>query len=133
MKFIFLLLTIGTILFGAQYSVIVSKKIDISSLSSQQLRDLFLQKRRTIGNIKIIPINLVGQESARTTFETVVLEMNRDHLNNYWIKQHYQGVSPPLTQPSFESIKAFVENVDGAIGYIPSSMVDAKVKILYEF
>ena len=133
MKFIFLLLTLGTILFGAQYSIIVSKKIDISSLSSQQLRDIFLQKRRTIGNLKIIPINLVGQESARTTFETVVLEMDRDRLNNYWIKQHFQGISPPLTQPSFESIKAFVENVEGALGYIPSSMVDAKVRILYEF
>lgn len=133
MKFIILLLIIGSVLLGAQYSVVISKKIDISSLSSQQIRDLFLQKRRTVGNLKIIPINLVGQDSARTTFETVVLGMDRDHLNNYWIKQHYQGISPPLTQPSFESIKAFVENVEGALGYIPSSMVDAKVKTLYEF
>ncbi|WP_295023485.1 hypothetical protein [Sulfurimonas sp.] len=133
MRSIFLLIIMGAILLGAQYSVIISKKIDISSLSSQQLRDLFLQKRRTIGNLKIIPINLVGQDSARTAFEMTVLGMDRDHLNNYWIKQHYQGISPPLTQPSFESIKAFVENVEGALGYIPSSMVDAKVKILYEF
>lgn len=133
MKFLLALLSFGTILFGSGYSVIISKKTAISSLSTQQIKELFLNKRRMIDDIKITPINLVGQDDARVTFETVVLGMDRNHLNNYWIKQHYQGISPPLTQPSFESIKAFVENVDGALGYIPSSMVNAKVRVLYEF
>lgn len=133
MKFLLIFLIFGTILLGSEYSVVISKKTTISSLSVQQIKELFLNKRRMIDDIKITPINLVGQDDSRVTFETVVLGMDRNHLNSYWIKQHYQGVSPPLTQPSFESIKAFIENVEGALGYIPSSMVNAKVRVLYEF
>ncbi|AFV98592.1 MULTISPECIES: hypothetical protein [unclassified Sulfuricurvum] len=120
-------------LFGAEYSIIISKKITLSEITSQQIRDLFLMKRHAIGNQKIIPLNLLGQDPSRITFENEILKMDRDRLNTYWVKQHFQGLTPPITQPSHESIKAFVQNVEGAIGYIPSSMVDSSVKVIYEF
>lgn len=133
MKLLALLLLSGAVVFGAQYSVVISKKVNIGSLSAQQVKDIYLQKRHAIGSQKIIPVNLIGQEEIRTTFETSVLEMDRNRLNVYWVKQHFQGVTPPLTQPSIESIKAFIDNVEGALGYIPSSMVDGRLKVVYEF
>lgn len=90
-------------------------------------------KRHFIGDQKVIPVNLVGQDNSRITFENQILKMDRESLNTYWVKQHYQGVSPPITQPSSESVKLFVQNVEGAIGYIPTSMVDSAVKVIYEF
>ncbi|MDD2265822.1 hypothetical protein [Sulfuricurvum sp.] len=133
MKQVVFFLALGSILFGAQYSIIISKKVPITSLTTGQVRDIFLQKRHSLGDQKIIPLNLVGQEPSRIAFENTVLGMDRDRLNAYWVKQHFQGNSPPITQPSFESIKAFVQNVEGAIGYVPSSMVDNSVKAIYEF
>lgn len=133
MKPMFLLLIFISTIFAAQYSLIVSKKTNISTLNAQQIRDIFLQKRHFVGDQKIIPLNLVGQEPSRIAFETDILGMGRDHLNSYWVKQHFQGITPPITQPSHESIKAFVQNVEGAIGYIPSSMADNSVKVIYEF
>ena len=133
MKAIFFLMGLSIVLFGSQFSVIVSKKAPFSTLSTQQVRDIYLLKRHFVGDIKIIPINLVGQDVSRSEFESVVLGMDRNRLNDYWVKQHFQGVTPPLTQASFESIKAFVQNVEGAMGYLPSSMVDANVKVIYEF
>ncbi|HLD24189.1 MAG TPA: hypothetical protein VJA83_09640 [Sulfuricurvum sp.] len=133
MKPIALLLIFVSTIFATQYSVIISKKTDIDSLTAQQIRDIFLQKRHSLGNQKIIPLNLVGQEPSRIAFESDVLGMGRDRLNTYWVKQHFQGITPPITQPSHESIKAFVQNVEGSIGYIPSSMVDTSVKVIYEF
>ena len=133
MKPIALLLIFVSTIFATQYSVIISKKTDIDSLTAQQIRDIFLQKRHSLGNQKIIPLNLVGQEPSRIAFESDVLGMGRDRLNAYWVKQHFQGITPPITQPSHESIKAFVQNVEGSIGYIPSSMVDTSVKVIYEF
>jgi ABC-type phosphate transport system substrate-binding protein len=133
MKPIVLLLIFVSTIFGAQYSVIISKKAEVTTLTAQQIRDIFLQKRHSLGNQKVIPLNLVGQEPSRIAFETDVLGMGRDRLNTYWVKQHFQGVTPPITQPSHESIKAFVQNVEGAIGYIPSSMADGSVKVIYEF
>ncbi len=120
-------------LLGSQYVLIVSKKSGIGSLSTQQVKEIFLQKRHSIGSERVIPLNLVGQHESRILFESNVLGMDRDRLNNYWVKQHYEGVSPPLTQGSFESIKAFVQSVDGSIGCVPMSMVDSSVKAVYEF
>lgn len=114
-------------------TVIVSKKTALPALTLSQVRDIFLQKRRSIGDQKMIPVNVLGQNEARGVFEAKVLGMDRNRLNAYWVKQHFQGITPPLTQPSFESVKSFVENVEGAIGYIPSSMVDERVKGLHEF
>lgn len=133
MKPILLLFIFASTVFGAQYSLIISKKSTVTALSTQQIRDIFLQKRHSLGDQKIIPLNLVGQEPSRIAFESDVLGMGRDRLNTYWVKQHFQGITPPITQPSHESIKAFVQNVEGAIGYIPSSMVDNSVKVIYEF
>ena len=133
MKIIILFFGLLIIVSGANYSVIVSKKLSYLTVSSHEIRDVFLQKRHTIGDQKLIPINLVGQDDARSTFESVILGMDRNRLNSYWIKQHFAGVNPPVTQPSYESIKSFVQNVDGAIGYIPSKMMDNSVKAVYEF
>lgn len=133
MKALTLIFILISTLFGAQYSIIVSKKVPLSSISVEQIRDIYLQKRHSIGEQKIIPLNLVGQEPSRIAFENTVIGMGRDRLNAYWVKQHFQGNTPPVTQPSHESIKAFVQNVEGAIGYIPSSMVDNSVKVIYEF
>jgi len=133
MKSLFVIIGFASFLFGSEYSVVVSKKTGVSEISQQQLRDLFLQKRRFVGDQPIVPVNILGHDDVRSTFESKLLQMDRNQLNSYWVKQHFKGISPPLTQPSFESVKSFIENVDGAIGYLPSAMVDSKMRVLYEF
>ena len=133
MKKLLIISLLCGVLSAAEYSIIVSKKISVAEISSQQIRDIYLMKRHTIGNQKVIPLNLLGQDASRIAFENEILKMDRDRLNTYWVKQHFQGITPPITQPSHESIKAFVQNVEGAIGYIPSSHVDSSVKVIYEF
>lgn len=133
MKAIILSFIFASAVFGAQYSIIISKKVPLSGITVEQIRDIYLQKRHSVGDQKIIPLNLVGQDPSRIAFENTVIGMGRDRLNAYWVKQHFQGNSPPITQPSHESIKTFVQNVEGSIGYIPSSMADNSVKVIYEF
>lgn len=133
MKTVMVIGLLISVLSGAEYSVVVSKKSPLGVLTQSQVRDLFLQKRHSIGDLKMVPLNVLGHDDVRSAFESRVLEMDRNRLNSYWIKQHFQGITPPLTQSSFESIKAFVENVEGSIGYIPSQMVDTRVKVVYEF
>lgn len=133
MKKIILICLLFGVLSGSEFSIVIAKKFPISEVTAQQIRDVFLMKRHTIGNQKIIPVNLLGQDISRITFENEILKMDRDRLNTYWVKQHFQGITPPITQPSHESIKAFIQNVEGAIGYLPSSMVDSNLKAIYEF
>ena len=120
-------------LFGGDYSVITAKDNTLDGLNRLQLRDIFLQKRQFVKEQRIIAVNLLADNDVRKAFELNVLKMQRKKLNSYWIKQHFHGISPPTTLASFEAVKRFVGKVEGAIGYIPSNMVDNSVKVLYEF
>jgi len=119
--------------FAEGYAVVVSRATALESMDVNTVRDVFLKKRNFGGDVRMVPVNPLGGEDARFAFEARVLNMNREALNRYWIGNHVQGISPPTTQASLASIKRFIEKVDGAIGYLPSEMVDSGLKVLYEF
>tara|TARA_R110001592_G_scaffold54355_1_gene166300 strand:+ start:1584 stop:1892 length:309 start_codon:yes stop_codon:yes gene_type:complete len=98
-----------------------------------KIRDIFLKKRSFEGASRVVPVNPLGSDPVRIEFEMQILSMDRDEINRYWVNNHFQGVSPPTTQASLQSIKRFIETVEGAIGYLPIEMVDANLKIIHEF
>ena len=133
MRVLFLIFIFTMTLLASEYAVITSSKSTISELSSKQVKDIFMMKLHYIDDVKVIPINASASAAIRQEFEKNVLRTDRQRLNNYWIKQHFQGISPPVTQPSLQSVKMFIKNVSGTIGYIPMDMVDPDVRVLYEF
>ena len=113
--------------------MVVASNSVIGELDMARLKDIFLRHRNFEGPVKLVPVNLVGEDPVRIHFEEAVLMMDRDEINRYWISNHFQGIRPPVTQASLQSVKAFVEHVDGAIGYLPVDMVDASLKVIHEF
>ena len=122
-----------TIYKTSPYSVIVNSNSQIDSIDKSQLRDLFLRKNSYINKQKIIPVNLLADNSARKAFESSILNMDRATLNTYWTSQYLKDIRPPLSKKSYNAVLIFVLNVDGAIGYIPSNMVDNRVRVINEF
>lgn len=116
-----------------EFAVVVAQDSVIATLDGERLKDIFLRHRNFEDGVRLVPVNLLGEDAARIEFETRVLMMDRDEINRYWISSHFQGVRPPATQASLQSIKAFVAQVDGAIGYLPRDLVDASLKVVYEF
>lgn len=133
MRALSLIFIFSMTLTASEYAVITSSKSALTTLSSKQLKDVFMMKLHYIDDVKVIPINASASAAIRQEFEKNVLKTDRQRLNNYWIKQHFQGISPPITQPSMQSVKMFIKNVNGTIGYIPMDMVDPDVRVLYEF
>ncbi|MBL4682937.1 MAG: hypothetical protein JKY88_19770 [Pseudomonadales bacterium] len=119
--------------FAGEFVVVVSSSSKVGLLDSNKVRDLFLKKRSFSGKQKLIPVNLLGDNEIRAEFERSVLRMRREEINHLWIKDHFLGISPPVTQASLASIRLFVERVDGAIGYLPKDMVNDNLKIVHEF
>lgn len=119
---------------AAQFAVIANKesKIDIR-LDANEIRRIYLKKRRYIDALKLVPLNLFASDPLRESFQKEVLSMSDRQLASYWAKQHYLGHRPPLTMMSVESVVAFVREVNGAIGYVPKEAADASVKIIYEY
>ena len=128
-----LILSLPPAVVASDYAVVVARATPLNSLDMKTLKSIFLRKRTFGNDVRLFPVNVLGEDAARKSFEKRVLKMDREELNQYWIKSHFQGLSPPPTQASFRSVKAFVEKVNGAIGYLPSSMVDDQLKVLHEF
>lgn len=120
-------------LFGGDWVVVAGGGFKSGSLSQKQVKDIFLKKKTFIDSQEVIPINLPASEKGRSIFEEKLLGMDRTEIGNYWISQHYQGITPPLTQKSQAGVKAFLKNAKGAIGYIEKSQLDSDLKVLYEF
>jgi len=115
------------------YAVVVSHQSKIDVISAARVQDIFLKKRRFAGDVKVVPVNILSGSPARMAFENMVLQMDRSEVQRYWTESHFRGVSPPITQASFQSIKKFVENVDGAVGYVPLELVDPSLRVVHEF
>jgi len=120
-------------LYASEYAIVVDKKNPINKISKKQIKNIFLKRRHFIGKQKTIPVNISANMPLRIYFEKNILKMNRERLNGFWTKQHFQGITPPSTQSSNNSVKLFIQNVDGAIGYLPKNLIDESIKVLYEF
>lgn len=126
-----LLIMLSAISFANEYAVVANHKM--KDLSISQIRAIFLKKITVIENISAVPVNLGARDPIREKFENKVIEMSFGRLKTYWSNQHYLGKRPPVGMQSEESVKAFVKNVDGAIGYINAVNIDNDVKVLYRW
>jgi len=118
---------------AAQYAVIIQADSSIEKVTKKQLRNLYLKRQNFLDNQKIIPINLLANNTGRLAFEQHVLTISRKKLSKYWIREHFKGIRPPSTVASFKAALVFVQKVQGAIAYIPIDMLNNKVKVLYEY
>jgi hypothetical protein len=128
-----ILLALSLPLRAEEFAVVVASNSNISMLDMARLRSIFLRQSSFEDGTRLVPVNLLGDDDARIEFEMRVLMMERDELNRYWITSHFQGLKPPATQASLDSMKAFILRVEGAIGYLPLSMVDQDLRVVYEF
>ncbi|MCF6309350.1 MAG: hypothetical protein L3J19_02585 [Sulfurimonas sp.] len=133
MKTLLLILLLNISLLSAEYAVVVNNDSSISSLSQKQIRDIFVMKRHFIDTQKVVSVNMPSTSKLRDIFEKKILKINRDKLSKYWVKQHFQGVRPPIIQSSHSSMKLFIKNVSGAVGYLPISSTDSDLRIVFEF
>lgn len=133
MKILFISFLALNILFAGNYVVVTSQNSPITKLSKSAIKKIYLKKKLFYANQKLLPINLLAQDKIRMVFESRVLGMQREDINDYWIEQHYHGITPPITQKSYRSLSEFIKNVKGSIGYLSKRNVNKKMRVLYEF
>lgn len=133
MKTLLLTVLIPFILQGTEFAVIANKNLHIESLSSSQIKMIFLKKHKILNDVDLVPINLDSTNAVRDSFEKNILDMSRTRLNSFWTKEHYLGHRPPLIVKSAKSVISFVKKIDGAIGYVQLSDTDSSVNIIYKW
>ncbi len=128
-----LLLSLAVLLYSSEkFVLIANKNFPLEKLNKDQIKQIYLKKLRFIDGVQIIPINYTPRDLLRKEFENKILQIPPKKLKRYWMKKHYQGTRPPLTQSSSKSAILFVKKVDGAIAYIPHLELTQDIKVIYK-
>jgi ABC-type phosphate transport system substrate-binding protein len=115
-----------------QFVIVVNKQNQLAELSPGKLKTIYLRRiSRWPWGAEILPVDLVDDSGLRQEFSRSILGSTPEELAVYWIDQKVtRSVSPPLIARNPEAVKSAVASQAGAIGYIPITAVDARVKVL---
>jgi hypothetical protein len=109
---------------GEPIAVVVSSSSRQRGLSSDKLRRIFLALPTDDDDgRRFVPINLAQSSSVREHFDREVLNMSPEDAARYWIDQRLRGNKPPRSASSLDVCRRAVQELPGAISYLPLSGV----------
>lgn len=112
-------------------AVIVPPGHALTSLDAPTLAAIFRRKLRVSADgHALVPVNLRLTDPLRTAFSQTVFGLEPAAMDAYWNERYFHGVQPPHVVASVEAMLRFVAATDGAVGYVPTCRVDARVRQL---
>ena len=109
---------------GEPIAVVMSSLTRQRALSSDKLRRIFLALPTDDDDgHRFVPINLSQSSSVRERFDRNVLNMSPEEIARYWIDQRLRGNKPPRSASSLDICRRAVQELPGAIAYVPLSAV----------
>ena len=118
--------------FAQDYKIIVNAANPTSSLTKQQVRDMFLRKVTTWEHgPKILPADLDIAVKVREKFSKEIHGKSAAAVESYWQQKIFSGRgTPPPQKTSEKEALDYVERNAGAIGYVSVTAAVEKVKVL---
>jgi len=118
---------------GQALAIVVNRSNPIDNLSFTELRKIFLGERNHWSNGHRIAIAMLdyGQPERRTVLR-LIYRMNEKGYQDYLLHGVFRGdvFVVPRTLASPSTVRKFVFNAPGAIGYLRASDVDGSVKVV---
>jgi hypothetical protein len=109
---------------GEPIAIVVSSNSRQRGLSSDKLRRIFLALPTDDDDgRRFVPVNLAQSSNVREHFDREVLNMSREEAARYWIDQRLRGNKPPRSASSLDICRRAVQELPGAISYLPLSGV----------
>ncbi|MDF3067763.1 MAG: hypothetical protein K0R38_3364 [Polyangiaceae bacterium] len=107
---------------GEPIAVVVSSGSRQRHLSLDKLRRIFLALPTDDDDgRRFVPINLAPSANGRARFDQAVLKLRPEEAARYWIDQRLRGSKPPRVASSYEICRGAVQELPGAISYLPLS------------
>ncbi len=112
-------------------AVVVSSRSTLRQVSRSALTELFLgQRSRLADGSAPEPVMAGGQE--RKQFMAAVLKRDAAQFRAAWAAQQFGGRRrPPTELASAEAVKSHLQRHVEAIGFLPLSLVDSSLRIVY--
>ena len=132
-------LIVGLALFCAQVFtatdlvVIVNPGSGVDKLSRDEVTSIFMGRvKRLPSGITALPIDQPASGD-KPNFYQELINKELSEVNSYWARLIFSGPgSPPRQADNAAEVLEIVGSNKGAIGYVPRSAVDKRVKIILD-
>ena len=114
----------------SRVAVVVAAQGPATSLTMEELAQVFRRRRQFVGGQRVQPINLPAAHALRRFFSQAVLQQAPEDMEDYWRDMYFNGVFPPFVLASEEAVLRFVASTPGAIGYVSACALDRRVTVL---
>ena len=114
---------------NSEFAVVANKSMQGSSINVAALKGIYLREVRNWGNGggEIVPVDL----SSGNIFYQNLFGKSYVQMQAYWLNMRIKySVELPVSKKDAESVKQFVAETKGAIGFVKNSDVDDRVKVL---
>lgn len=127
-----LMLASGLSFAKAEVVLVVSAKSPVSSLSPNQVTDIFLGKTDELPNgAPIMPVDQSESSKEKEEFYKRYTNRTLSQIRAYWSKQIFTGKGePPREINDSEQLKKFLAEHPNSIGYIERDKVNSGLKIV---
>jgi ABC-type phosphate transport system substrate-binding protein len=116
------------------YKVVTGTSTNINSIGKDELSRIFLKKKhKWEDGIRIFPVDLVESRKERTEFSKDIHNKKVSSIKAYWQKQIFTGRGvPPPEKVSDSEVLDYIQQHEGAIGYISNStsIENLKIKVI---
>lgn len=117
----------------ADVAVIVSSGSSVTSLNKNDVKRIFLEKKKKFpGGGKIALIDNKAGSATRDTFYQKVVGKDSAQIKSYWSTMIFSGKGTPPTEVSSDAdVITKVAKDSNAIGYVDASAVTGDVKTVF--
>lgn len=126
-------LVLGCMAAHAEFVVVVSSKSPVSSLTAEQVAQIFLGKVSTFpGGEQASPIDHPDGAGIRNEFYEKLTNKTQKQVLAYRANMVFSGKGkPPKEAANSQEVKKAVSDSPGSIGYIEKAAVDGSVKVVF--
>jgi ABC-type phosphate transport system substrate-binding protein len=114
------------------FRVVVNEGNPVTSLSREELADLFLKKVSAWreGTL-VLPVDQLEETAVRENFNREILHKSNSAVRAYWQQRIFAGRDvPPPERENDGAVLDFVRRNRGAVGYVTAESPTAGVKAL---
>src|SRR5687767_5610707 len=132
LAFIALALSLGSKAAAADVVAVVSAKNTVTTLSRNQVVDIFLGKAsRFPDGRQAVPIDQAEGSAARDGFYATYAGKSPAQVKAHWSKIIFTGRGqPPLAVSNSAEVKKRIVENPSAIGYIEENLVDGSLRVM---
>jgi ABC-type phosphate transport system substrate-binding protein len=117
---------------SAQVSVIANKNLKSDKINLATLKDIYNLDTQSLNGEKVKLFDFSSDNSVKNNFYSAI-NTNPAEIKKVWLKAKLTGGgNPPVNVSSEDEMINKVSSTDGAIGFVSSSKVSDKVKVLLE-